>query len=85
MINGQRRKAAARCVMGYYDGQDLELFEGHLDGEIAETPSGENGFGWDSIFIPEGYLVTRASLSEEDDQKTYLQIKPLEKLKNTLS
>jgi len=85
MINGSSRKATARCVFGYYDGEVLELFEGSLDGQIAETPSGENGYGWDRIFIPEGYEVTRASLSEEDDQKTYMQIKPFAKLKDFLS
>lgn len=85
MINGSSRKATARCVFGYYDGEVLELFEGSLDGQIAETPSGENGYGWDRIFIPEGYEVTRASLSEEDDQKTYMQIKPFAKLKEFLS
>jgi len=46
---------------------------------------GENGYGWDSIFIPEGYNITRASMNEADDQKTYLQIKPLEKVKDFLT
>ena len=81
LVDGKTRKATARCVFGYFDGQDLELFEGSLDGEIPETPSGDNGFGWDKIFIPEGYTVTRASLTEADDQKPHLQIKPFAKLK----
>ncbi len=84
MIDGKTRKATARCVFGYFDGKDLQLFEGGLDGEIAATPSGENGYGWDKIFIPQGYTVARASLEEKDDQKTYLQIKPFEKLKEFL-
>ena len=84
MIDGKTRKATARCVFGYFDGQELKLFEGGLDGEIATTPSGENGYGWDKIFIPQGYTVTRASLEEKDDQKTYLQIKPFAKLKEFL-
>ncbi len=84
MINGRTRKATARCVFGYYDGETLKLFEGMLDGNIAETPEGEKGYGWDKLFIPEGYTVTRAQLSEEDDQKTYLQIKPFAELKKFL-
>ncbi|MFA6296587.1 MAG: non-canonical purine NTP pyrophosphatase [Patescibacteria group bacterium] len=84
MINGQTRKAIARCVFGYFDGKDLKLFESSLDGEIAKIPSGKNGYGWDRMFIPQGYAVTRASLSEEDDKKTYLQIKPFAKLKEYL-
>lgn len=85
MIDGKTRNATARCVFGYFDGKDLELFEGSLDGQIAEIPSGENGYGWDKIFIPQGYEVTRASLNEADDQKTYLQIKPFGKLKEFLA
>ncbi len=81
MVDGKTRKATAKCVFGYFDGGNLKLFEGKLDGEIAQTPSGENGYGWDKIFIPEGYNVTRASLNEEEDRKTYLQIKPFAQLK----
>ncbi len=85
LIDGKIRLATARCVFGYYDGQNLKLFEGKLEGEIAKTPAGEKGFGWDKIFIPEGYACTRASLNEEDDQKTYMQLKPFAELKKFLA
>ncbi len=81
LLDGKSRKAVARCVFGYFDGNEMKLFESSMEGEIAETPSGENGFGWDKIFIPQGYGVTRASLNEEDDKKTYLGIKPFAELK----
>ncbi len=84
MVDGKTRKATARCVFGYFDGKDLKLFEGSLSGEIAEAPAGENGYGWDKIFIPAGYKVTRASLTQEDDRKTYLKIKPFESLRKFL-
>lgn len=84
LLENKSRKAKARCVFGYYDGKQLKLFEGELAGEIASKPAGENGFGWDKIFIPVGYKVTRASLNEDDDRKTYLQIKPFAQLKTFL-
>jgi non-canonical purine NTP pyrophosphatase (RdgB/HAM1 family) len=84
MLDGKTRKATARCVFGYFDGKILRFFEGKLDGEIAKKPAGKNGFGWDKIFIPKGYTVTRASLNEEDDCKTYLKCKPFAKLKKFL-
>lgn len=84
MIDGKTRRATAKCAFGYYDGKTLKLFESSLGGEIAKTPAGENGYGWDRIYIPDGYTVTRAQLSGEDDQKTYLQIKPLAALKEFL-
>lgn len=84
MLNGMTRKAIARCVFGFFDGNNLKLFEGSLSGEIATTPTGERGFGWDRMFVPIGYSSTRASLNEEDDQKTYLQLKPFAELKDFL-
>ena len=84
MLDGKTRNAVARCVFGYYDGNILKLFEGSMDGEISHVPAGERGYGWDKIFIPHGYTVTRAQLSEEDDQKTYVQIKPFAQLKEFL-
>jgi inosine triphosphate pyrophosphatase len=84
MLNGKSRRATARCVFVYYDGKIMKLFEGKLDGEIAKKPAGKNGYGWDQIFIPQGYKVTRASLGKKDDQKTYLKAKPFAKLKKFL-
>jgi inosine triphosphate pyrophosphatase len=84
LVDGKTRKATARCVFGYFDGKDLKLFEGKLEGKIAKRPAGKNGYGWDRIFIPDGYLVTRASLGADDDRKTYLKAKPFAKLKRFL-
>lgn len=84
LLENKGRQAKARCVFGYFDGKQLKLFEGGLVGEIADKPSGENGFGWDKIFIPDGFDVTRASLNEKDYKKIYLQIKPLAQLKSFL-
>lgn len=78
------RKATARCVFGYYDGVDLKLIEWSLNGTVALKPAGNSGYGWDQIFIPQWYDVTRASLSPEEDQKTYIQIKPFAQLKKFL-
>lgn len=80
-LDGLNRDATARCVFGYFNGKEITFFEGSLKGTISQHPEGENGFGWDKIFIPEGYEVTRASLSEQDDKLTYLKIKPFQKLK----
>ena len=80
-IDGLSRNATAKCVIGYYDGKDMNFFEGSLKGVVSEHPQGINGYGWDKIFIPEGYTVTRAEMNENDDRITYLKIKPFDKLK----
>lgn len=80
-LDGLDRTATARAVLGYYDGNEIIYFEGSLPGRIAQHPAGEGGFGWDKIFIPEDYNVTRAQLSEADYRDVYLKIKPLAQLK----
>ncbi len=37
LVNGRDRSATARCVFGFFDGQQLELLEGSLDGSIAKN------------------------------------------------
>lgn len=85
LLNGKDRDAIARCVFAYYDGELLKTFEGSTPGRIAEKPAGSGGYGWDPIFIPEGYNVTRAELSKEDDHKVYLRIKPIAALRTFLT
>lgn len=80
-LDGLSRNATAKCIYGYYDGTAMEFFEGSLKGMIAVHPKGENGWGWDKIFMPEGYAQTRAELDEAEDKKTYMMIKPFDKLK----
>ncbi|HEY4488904.1 MAG TPA: non-canonical purine NTP pyrophosphatase [Candidatus Paceibacterota bacterium] len=84
LLDGKARGATARCVFGYYDGKTETYFEGGMEGSIPEKPSGDKGYGWDPVFIPEGYSVTRADLSPEDDHMTYLKIKPIAQVREFL-
>lgn len=85
LLDGKERTAVARCVFGYYDGKEEMYFEGGIVGNISHIPAGNGGFGFDPIFIPEGYSVTRAELSAEDDRITYLKMKPFDQVKTFLS
>ena len=79
------RGAISRTIYGYYDGEQLEFFEWEHPGLFAKSPRWENGYGWDKIFEPIGYnWLTRAELGEDDHRKNYLQIKPLEKVRDFL-
>lgn len=79
------RAARAECVYGYYDGKRLELLRGQLDGAIADHPRGDGGYGWDKIFCPEGYAGrTRAELTSEENEKTYLIYKPIQQVQELL-
>lgn len=86
MLDGfSDRSATARCSYGYYDGKNVQLFEGNLRGVVADVPRGDGGFGWDKIFCPDGYDgKTRAELSPKDDAETYQMIKPYAQLREFL-
>lgn len=55
LLNGyDDRSATASVLFGLYDGTDMRVFDGSWSGQIAKSPRGELGFGWDPIFIPNG-------------------------------
>lgn len=60
------RAATAISCIGYYDGTNFHVFTGETQGRIAEAPRGSGGFGWDPIFIPNGYDQTFAELKETE-------------------
>ena len=63
---GDQRRARFRCVLAIArDGHVLAIFEGVVDGKIAERPRGSHGFGYDPIFIPDGFEETFAELPEQ--------------------
>jgi XTP/dITP diphosphohydrolase len=59
------RTARFRTVIALIINRALYLFEGSVEGTIAESPSGSGGFGYDPVFIPAGYTQTFAELSPE--------------------
>ena len=66
-MNGKtNRDARFRTIIAYIDENAQEhIFEGEIKGKIIENMAGENGFGYDPIFVPEGYEETFAELSSE--------------------
>ncbi len=75
------RKARFRAVMTYIDASaNVSQFEGIVDGTIANEMSGVDGFGYDPIFIPEGYGQTFAELSSEIKNTISHRKRALEKL-----
>lgn len=83
MLDGfSDRSAVIRCTFGYYDGDKIIFFDSELEGTIAKTPNGDNGFGFDRFFINNGYDVTRAAMSQEENECTYAELmKPFAKVR----
>ena len=62
-------KAAYVCCAVYYDGKTYQHAIGKLEGRIIETPKGDNGFGYDPYFVPEGYDLTMAELAMDEKNR----------------
>lgn len=84
LLSNKVRTATVVSVIGYCDGEKTKVFERRSGGQIALKPLGSNGFGWDTIFIPDGYTQTRAEMSQEDDEITYKNFKPFSELSEFL-
>ena len=83
-IDGEEnsRSARFRCAMVLArGGQRIAVFEGALEGVIANAEKGEQGFGYDSLFIPEGYSETFGQLPPEVKNSMSHRGRALEKFK----
>jgi non-canonical purine NTP pyrophosphatase (RdgB/HAM1 family) len=58
----QSRSAYVVTALGYADSEGLTVVEGVVKGSIALEPRGNNGFGYDAIFIPTGQDMTFAEM-----------------------
>ena len=65
----QNRKAQFRTAICLILDGKKHLFEGIVKGEIIKEKRGSSGFGYDPIFVPEGYTKTFAELGNETKNK----------------
>ena len=78
------RSAVAEVCFALYDGSEVRIFKGEAKGTISKVPKGEQGFGWDPIFIPEGYSITWGEMDIEEQKKTSMRRIALKKLQTYL-
>ena len=79
------RSAQFRTVIALVIGEDTQLFEGIVRGTIIEARKGEGGFGYDPIFVPEGYDKTFAELGADVKNRISHRAKAVEKLAKYLN
>jgi XTP/dITP diphosphohydrolase len=75
------RSAAFVCALAlaWPDGH-VETFEGRIAGTIIWPPRGEQGFGYDPFFIPDGGTRTYAEIGSEEKRKTSHRARAFEKM-----
>ena len=93
LLNGvpsENRTARFRCVIAFV-GLDpdsagmLEVFDGCCEGRIDVAPHGQGGFGYDPLFVPEGFTQSFAELGEEVKNRLSHRSQALAKLKKWLT
>ena len=88
--NNNNRQARFRTVIALIERGDksaedaVQLFEGIVEGNIAYEKSGYEGFGYDPIFIPDGYDKSFAELGEEIKNKISHRARAVQKLADYL-
>jgi XTP/dITP diphosphohydrolase len=74
------RKAHYLAVLCLTSSAGMHFFEGRCDGRIGLSPKGSGGFGYDPLFIPDGFEQTFAELSLEVKSNISHRAKALEQL-----
>lgn len=80
----QDRNAIAEVQFAYCDEKGAKVFQGSVKGSISKEPRGTAGFGWDAIFMPEGYDQTWGEMSLAEKHATSMRRLALDKLKKFL-
>ena len=65
-------KAQFRTIITLMSAENSFQFEGIVSGTIAKSPRGKAGFGYDPVFVPEGY------------QHTFAELQPIQKIKSAI-
>jgi XTP/dITP diphosphohydrolase len=80
-MQGQSNRAARfkAVITLVLDGTTAQ-FEGIINGHLLDAPRGEDGFGYDPIFVPEGHTRTFAEMSMAEKSQLSHRARALEKL-----
>ena len=74
------RKARFRTVISLIINGTEHQFEGVVNGNITSTQSGSKGFGYDPIFIPDGYDITMAEMDLHEKNKISHRARAIKKM-----
>jgi len=80
---GKNNRATAYCIIAYMDENGIKLFKGQTKGIIV-TPRRDNGFGFDKVFMPDGYNKTYSEMSIEEKNSVSHRAKAMKKLRDWL-
>lgn len=80
----RRARFVASVAIAHPNGEVLNLSEGICEGTITFEPRGNSGFGYDPLFVPDGYYQTFAELSDEVKNRISHRARALMRLRDSL-
>jgi XTP/dITP diphosphohydrolase len=81
----ETRRARFHCVLALaHNGEVVAVFEGTVEGQITERPRGSRGFGYDPIFVPNGFERTFGELTPAEKNQLSHRARASEKLRSFL-
>lgn len=78
--DAENRKASFVTCIALVTGSEEHIFYGEISGKIIRERRGSSGFGYDSVFVPEGYEETFAEMGEEEKNKISHRARAVKKL-----
>lgn len=85
-LKGEKNRTARFvCVLALsVPGQNVVFKRGTCEGHLTEEPHGESGFGYDPIFIPDGYKATMAEIGADEKNKISHRSRALAKIEDSI-
>lgn len=80
MQDKENRKARFRTVICLIEGGKEKFFEGIVNGSIIRERKGGAGFGYDPVFMPDGYSETFAEMGNDEKNKISHRARAVQKL-----
>lgn len=84
MLGDDPREAYVETAIGYCDENGVKVAHGIVEGKISDRPRGENGFGYDQIFIPTGSAKTFSEMSDDEKDSVSMRARAVANLKEIL-
>ncbi|MHA8076901.1 RdgB/HAM1 family non-canonical purine NTP pyrophosphatase [Aquirufa sp. TARAVU-A1A] len=76
------RSARFVTVLTFHHQGQYDCFEGEIQGQIASSPRGEHGFGYDPVFVPVGFDRTFAEMTMEEKNQMAHRARAMQKFKS---
>ena len=73
------------CAAVFFDGNEFQTSVGEVIGKIINEPRGDKGFGYDPLFVPDGFKETMGELGDDIKNKISHRYHAFIKLKNFIS